>query len=102
MVTGLVQCTFGPGAISTSRWLTHVHRRLAVGGGLVRHWTINSDGPVNYKNNSRDRQVQPYRRSDAHGPGPVRQTDKLAKGLFGWAVTVKKVAVGCKLWKKLL
>ena len=28
---------------------------------------------------------------------------KLAfKGLFGWAVAVKKVAVGCELWKKLL
>jgi hypothetical protein len=24
------------------------------------------------------------------------------KGLFGWAVAVKKVAVGCELWKKLL
>jgi hypothetical protein len=23
-------------------------------------------------------------------------------GLFGWAVAVKKVAVGCELWKKLL
>jgi hypothetical protein len=26
----------------------------------------------------------------------------LYKGLFGWTVAVKKVAVGCKLWKKLL
>jgi hypothetical protein len=26
----------------------------------------------------------------------------LIKGLFGWAVAVKKVAVGCELWKKLL
>jgi hypothetical protein len=25
-----------------------------------------------------------------------------SKGLFGWAVAVKKVAVGCELWKKLL
>jgi hypothetical protein len=24
------------------------------------------------------------------------------KGLFGWAVAVKKVTVGCELWKKLL
>jgi hypothetical protein len=24
------------------------------------------------------------------------------KGLFGWAVAVKKVVVGCELWKKLL
>jgi hypothetical protein len=24
------------------------------------------------------------------------------RGLFGWAVAVKKVAVGCELWKKLL
>jgi hypothetical protein len=24
------------------------------------------------------------------------------KGLFGWAVAVEKVAVGCELWKKLL
>jgi hypothetical protein len=24
------------------------------------------------------------------------------KGLFGWAVAVKKVDVGCELWKKLL
>jgi hypothetical protein len=24
------------------------------------------------------------------------------KGLFGWAVAVKKVAVGCELWKKQL
>jgi hypothetical protein len=23
-------------------------------------------------------------------------------GLFGWAVAVKKVAVSCELWKKLL
>ncbi|KAL5667007.1 hypothetical protein ACJX0J_019228, partial [Zea mays] len=23
-------------------------------------------------------------------------------GLFGWAVAVEKVAVGCELWKKLL
>jgi hypothetical protein len=27
---------------------------------------------------------------------------KGAKGLFGWAVAVKKVVVGCELWKKLL
>jgi hypothetical protein len=27
---------------------------------------------------------------------------KLTWGLFGWAVAVKKVAVGCELWKKLL
>jgi hypothetical protein len=26
----------------------------------------------------------------------------LIKGLFGWAVAVKKVVVGCELWKKLL
>jgi hypothetical protein len=84
MVTGLVQCTFGPGAISTSRWLTRAHRRLAVGGDLVRHWTINSDGPVNYKNKYRDHQVQPYRRSGAHGPGPVRQAAKLAKSRPPW------------------
>jgi hypothetical protein len=25
-----------------------------------------------------------------------------SQGLFGWAVAVKKVAVGCELWKKLL
>jgi hypothetical protein len=25
-----------------------------------------------------------------------------SKGLFGWAVAVEKVAVGCELWKKLL
>jgi hypothetical protein len=25
-----------------------------------------------------------------------------ARGLFGWAVAVEKVAVGCELWKKLL
>jgi hypothetical protein len=25
-----------------------------------------------------------------------------SKGLFGWAVAVKKVVVGCELWKKLL
>jgi hypothetical protein len=37
----------------------------------VRHRAINTDGPVNYKNNSRDRQVQPYRWSSAHGPGLV-------------------------------
>jgi hypothetical protein len=24
------------------------------------------------------------------------------EGLFGWAVAVEKVAVGCELWKKLL
>jgi hypothetical protein len=24
------------------------------------------------------------------------------KGLFGWAVAVKKVIVGCELWKNLL
>jgi hypothetical protein len=24
------------------------------------------------------------------------------KGLFGWAVAVKKVVVGCELWKKPL
>jgi hypothetical protein len=24
------------------------------------------------------------------------------QGLFGWAVAVKKVDVGCELWKKLL
>jgi hypothetical protein len=24
------------------------------------------------------------------------------KGLFGWAVAVKKVAVGCELWKKVV
>jgi hypothetical protein len=24
------------------------------------------------------------------------------RGLFGWAVAVEKVAVGCELWKKLL
>ena len=33
---------------------------------------------------------------------PPRQHDKSVKGLFGWAVAVKKVAVGCELWKKLL
>jgi hypothetical protein len=27
---------------------------------------------------------------------------KQIKGLFGWAVAVKKVVVGCELWKKLL
>jgi hypothetical protein len=26
----------------------------------------------------------------------------LEKSLFGWAVAVKKVTVGCELWKKLL
>jgi hypothetical protein len=25
-----------------------------------------------------------------------------SRGLFGWAVAVEKVAVGCELWKKLL
>jgi hypothetical protein len=29
-------------------------------------------------------------------------SNKMTKGLFGWAVAVKKVAVGCELWKKLL
>jgi hypothetical protein len=29
-------------------------------------------------------------------------TSPLTKGLFGWFVAVKKVDVGCKLWKKLL
>jgi hypothetical protein len=27
---------------------------------------------------------------------------EMSKGLFGWAVALKKVAVGCELWKKLL
>jgi hypothetical protein len=26
----------------------------------------------------------------------------LAKGVFGWAVALKKAVVGCELWKKLL
>jgi hypothetical protein len=33
----------------------------------------------------------------------LSQTERAkTKGLFGWAVAVKKVAVGCELWKKLL
>jgi hypothetical protein len=32
----------------------------------------------------------------------TRQADLETQGLFGWAVAVEKVAVGCELWKKLL
>jgi hypothetical protein len=32
----------------------------------------------------------------------TKEADEKAKGVFGWAVTVKKVVVGCELWKKLL
>jgi hypothetical protein len=31
-----------------------------------------------------------------------RSSSNRTRGLFGWAVAVKKVAVGCELWKKLL
>jgi hypothetical protein len=38
-----------------------------------------------------------------HGPAWHRPTKaRYTKGLFGWAVAVEKVAVGCELWKKLL
>jgi hypothetical protein len=30
------------------------------------------------------------------------ETSTYTEGLFGWAVAVEKVAVGCELWKKLL
>jgi hypothetical protein len=33
---------------------------------------------------------------------PVHSGDHTIKGLFGWAVAVKKVVVGCELWKNLL
>jgi hypothetical protein len=32
----------------------------------------------------------------------VQSAAREAKGLFGWAVAVKKVVVGYELWKKLL
>jgi hypothetical protein len=32
---------------------------------------------------------------------PIQSTWKENKGLFGWAVAVKKVVVDCELWKKL-
>jgi hypothetical protein len=35
-------------------------------------------------------------------PVPATVQPRSIKGLFGWAVAVEKVAVGCALWKKLL
>jgi hypothetical protein len=40
----------------------------------------------------------PRRKRKGDGGSQRQET----QGLFGWAVTVKKVAVGCELWKKLL
>jgi hypothetical protein len=32
----------------------------------------------------------------------TQSAPQMTEGLFGWTVAVKKVAVGCELWKKLL
>jgi hypothetical protein len=40
-----------------------------------------------------------------HAQRPALALDKEglgSEGLFGWAVAMKKVVVGCELWKKML
>jgi hypothetical protein len=37
-----------------------------------------------------------------HISAVINSIDSTSWGLFGWAVAVKKIAVGCELWKKLL
>jgi hypothetical protein len=57
--------------MSARRWPARARRRVAVGGGPVRHRTMNYDGLVNYKIKFSRPYYSSVRVSDAHLHGPM-------------------------------